>query len=111
MSRVLIPRRPGVVSALGGLIADVKNDFIRTVFVDLEPGVVAVLQTTFAALRDEAERWLRRAQGFAGSAVCTLSADMRYRGQSFEIEVPIEARWLAAGEMSALTGAVPRHHA
>ena len=111
MSRVMIPHRPGVVSALGGLIADVKNDFIRTVFVDLEPGVVAVLQTTFVALRDEAERWLRRDQGFAGSAVCTLSADMRYRGQSFEIEVPIEERWIAAGDIGALTAAFHRQHA
>ena len=111
ISRVMIPHRPGVVSALGGLIADVKNDFIRTVFVDLEPGVVAVLQTTFVALRDEAERWLRRDQGFAGSAVCTLSADMRYRGQSFEIEVPIEERWIAAGDIGALTAAFHRQHA
>ena len=33
MQRVLIPSRPGVVSALGGLVADVKNDFIRTLFI------------------------------------------------------------------------------
>ena len=32
----MIPRRPGVVSALGGLIADVKNDFIRTLFLELD---------------------------------------------------------------------------
>ena len=33
MQRVLIPSRPGVVSALGGLVANVKNDFIRTLFI------------------------------------------------------------------------------
>jgi N-methylhydantoinase A len=110
MNRVLIPRRPGVVSALGGLIADVKNDFIRTVFVDLEPGIAALLQATFAELRLEAERWLRRDQGFAGNAVCTLSADMRYHGQSFEIEVPIEEAWIAAGDTAALAAAFHRQH-
>ena len=30
MARVLIPARPGVVSALGGLVADIRNDFIAT---------------------------------------------------------------------------------
>ncbi|TGS88024.1 hydantoinase/oxoprolinase family protein, partial [bacterium M00.F.Ca.ET.177.01.1.1] len=32
MKRVMAPRRPGVVSALGGLVADLRGDFIRTIF-------------------------------------------------------------------------------
>jgi N-methylhydantoinase A len=110
MSRVMIARRPGVVSALGGLIADVKNDFIRTVFVDAEPGVAPLLPEGFAALRAEAERWLHHDQGFHGAAVCSLSADMRYRGQSFEIEVPIEDRWVGSGDIDALITAFHRQH-
>ena len=31
---VLVPATPGVLSALGGLIADLKNDFIKTVYLD-----------------------------------------------------------------------------
>jgi len=111
MSRVMIPRRPGVVSALGGLIADVKSDFIRTVFVDAEPGAVSQLREGFAALRVEAESWLRHDQGFAAPATCSLSADMRYRGQSFEIEVPIDDRWVEAGDIGALIAAFHRQHA
>ncbi len=44
MQRVLIPSRPGVVSAPGGLVANVKNDFIRTLFImaaDAERGSAA----------------------------------------------------------------------
>jgi N-methylhydantoinase A len=110
MSRIMIPHRPGVVSALGGLIADVKSDFIRTVFVDAEPGAMPLLREAFAALRAEAERWLRHDQGFGGPAVCSLSADMRYRGQSFEIEVPIEDRWVTSGDIAALVAAFHRQH-
>ncbi len=111
MSRIMIPHRPGVVSALGGLIADVKNDFIRTVFVDAELAAMPLLREAFDALRLEAERWLRQDQGFDGPAVYSLSADMRYRGQSFEIEAPIEDRWVASGDIGALLAAFHRQHA
>jgi N-methylhydantoinase A len=36
---------------------------------------------------------------------------MSYRGQSFEIEVPIEATWIEAGDMPALVAAFHRQHA
>ena len=35
MPSVLVPTTPGVLSALGGLVADVKNDFILTVYAPL----------------------------------------------------------------------------
>lgn len=111
IDRVVIPRRPGVVSALGGLIADVKSDFIRTVFIDAAPAAATLVRDAFAALREEAERWLRQDQGFHGPAVCVLSADMSYRGQSFEIEVPLEEGWVDAGDVGAITGAFHRRHA
>ena len=111
MERIMIPRRPGVVSALGGLIADVKNDFIRTVFIGAEPSATTLIQDTFDALRVDAEHWLRRDQGFAGPASCALSADMSYRGQSFEIEVPIEEDWVRSGNIGAIRAAFHRRHA
>ena len=41
MREVVVPPTPGVLSALGGLIADLKNDFIKTVYVDLDAGRAA----------------------------------------------------------------------
>jgi N-methylhydantoinase A len=111
MERMVIPRRPGVVSALGGLIADVRNDFIRTVFIDAVPVAMAAVAQGFSALSAEAESWLREHQGFTGSARTLLSADMRYEGQSFEIEVGLEEERIAAGDMQAITGAFHRRHA
>jgi N-methylhydantoinase A len=111
MKRVMIPLRPGVVSALGGLIADVKNDFIRTLFVDATAAAMPLLQEIFAALRAEAEDWLRGGQNYAGPAMIALSADMSYRGQSFEIEVPLEDAWLEAGDIAEVTAAFHRRHA
>lgn len=110
VDRVVVPWRPGVVSALGGLLAEVRNDFIRTVFLDAAPADMPRVRTVFAALRAEAEAWLREAQGFAGDALTLLSADMRYRGQSFEIEVPLESAWIEHGDAAALAAAFHRTH-
>jgi N-methylhydantoinase A len=101
MNRVMIPRRPGVVSALGGLIADLKNDFVSTVFVDLGEATIAGLREAAASLRAQAEIWLRDGQGFAGPATRRLLADMRYRGQSFEIEVALDESRIEVASISA----------
>jgi N-methylhydantoinase A len=106
---VMVPRRPGVVCALGGLIADVKSDFIRTVFVEAVPDALPGIRQGFAELRSEAETWLRDEQNYAGPAVVTLSADMRYHGQSFEIEVALDEAWLA-DDVSPLCDAFHRQH-
>jgi N-methylhydantoinase A len=110
IGRVMIPRRPGVVSALGGLVADAKTDVVRTLFLDVEPANLPALRAALAGLRGEGERWLREDQRFAGPAVIRLSADMRYRGQSFEIEAPLEPAWVEAGDLDAIRAAFHRRH-
>lgn len=110
MLRVMIPRRPGVVSALGGLIADVKNDFIQTVFVDVEPSAASTLRDTAAELRRQADLWLRQEQHFDGVAQYRFSADMRYRGQSFEIEVPLDEALVTAGDTAQIAAAFHHRH-
>ncbi len=111
MRRVMVPRRPGVVSALGGLIAAIKNDFVLTLLLEIEASSGPALTDAGAKLRREAESWLRDDQGFTGPAEVTLLADMRYIGQSFEIEVRLEEAWVQAGDMAAIAAAFHRQHA
>ena len=107
MPRVVAPRRPGVVSALGGLVADLKGDFIRTVFADLDAARLPQLQAHFKALADEGRAWLV-AQGHDGAIELRLSGDMRYAGQSYEIEVALEPDWLS--DLDRLTDAFHETH-
>lgn len=111
MTRVVIPTTPGVLSALGGLVADVKNDFIRTVYLDLEAAAMPAIQAGFDGLRADAERWLREEQGHRGACRLVASADMRYRGQSYEIETMLGAEDIAAGRVAALADAFHDAHA
>ncbi|RYE83710.1 MAG: hydantoinase/oxoprolinase family protein, partial [Hyphomicrobiales bacterium] len=108
--RVLVPRRPGVVSALGGLIADLKGDFIQSVFAATEPASLPQLREALAQLKRDGLAWIREDQRFIGPVVEALSADMRYHGQSFEIEVPLSENWLAEGDLAAIRAAFHRQH-
>lgn len=110
MQRILIPHRPGVVSALGGLVADLKGDFIQTVFQELTPAVLPKLRMDMAQLQTDADHWLRVDQSYDGAAVSQFSADMRYHGQSHEIEVPLESCWITEGNLGAMTAAFHRDH-
>ncbi|MFS8055409.1 hydantoinase/oxoprolinase family protein [Rhizobium sp. BR 317] len=110
MKGVVVPPTPGVVSALGGLIADLKNDFIRTVYCDVTPGAMANVAAPYRELKAEAEHWLRQKQGFTGSAVVQAFADMRYLGQSYEIEVALQGDWLEEIDADAIVNAFHAEH-
>ncbi len=110
MARVIVPPTPGVLSAYGGLIADIRNDFIRTAFVDLDAEGLAVLEGHACELEAQALSWLRDEQGFHGEARLTWSADMRYLGQSYEIETLVDRADIRAGRAAGLAGAFHREH-
>ncbi len=109
MRGVVVPPTPGVVSAYGGLIADLKNDFIRTVYCEVSDEALADLCATFDVLETEARDWLET-QGYRGRNSIRLSADMRYLGQSFEIETPVEAAWFREGDAALVRRAFHREH-
>jgi len=94
LKRVLAPRWPGVVSALGGLVAEMRGDFIRTVYADLAAEALPGLLQAFADMAEEGRAWLT-AQGHRGAVDLLFSVDMRYAGQSYEIDVPVQPDWFA----------------
>ncbi|CCM79096.1 hydantoinase/oxoprolinase family protein [Rhizobium mesoamericanum] len=110
MAKVIGPLRPGVVSALGGLVADLRGDFIKTVFTHLSPEAAPLLRACSEALSAEGRDWLVK-QGHEGAAELRISADMRYVGQSFEIEVPLRASWVEEGKFTAIEEAFHAMHA
>ena len=84
-SRVLVPPNPGVLSALGLLAAPVTVDRARAHLGDLASVDPDALTSTWAELEEEARSSLAQ-QGSEVSAV-VRTADLRYRGQAFELSV------------------------
>jgi N-methylhydantoinase A len=96
--RVVIPRLPGALSALGILRADVVRDFSQTVrlAVTSRRAVAPPLERAFRALERQGAAAMR-AEGFAASDVRRERLlDLRYRGQGFELTVAAAGDYLAA---------------
>jgi N-methylhydantoinase A len=110
MRQVLIPTAPGVLSALGGLVADVKNDFISTAYYPLSTAELPRLKADFDSLARRAAAWITEEQKFSGPYVLQPAADMRYHGQSFEIDVPLQLDWIAAGDLERIAAAFHAQH-
>ena len=90
LTSVLVPATPGTVCALGGLIAEIRNDLLRTIMCPLDAEAMPVFTETFATLERDARAWLADVGEPGAVGAIQISADMRYRGQSYEIEVPLE---------------------
>jgi N-methylhydantoinase A len=84
---VIAPPAPGALSAVGVMVADVIKDQSRTVMFANDPKQIARLATVFAEMEREAAALLR-SEGFSrGQQRHERALAMRYRGQSFELEV------------------------
>ena len=85
IQRLIIPRAPGAMCAVGAAVSDVQMDFVRSVRTDLsdEKG----MEEMFSEMEETARRWLSDQGLKPGTAEFERSADMRYKGQSFEIMV------------------------
>jgi N-methylhydantoinase A len=85
--RVLVPSVPGVLSALGMLVADTLKDYVRTVMLathEAQEKVPAVL----AELEAQGKADLNREGIVEEHIVLERYLDLRYAGQSYELVIP-----------------------
>jgi N-methylhydantoinase A len=89
IGRILIPRDPGTFSAFGMLVTDVHQTRSFTRITRLDAAKPAALERIFAGMETAALADLMQEQ-FSRAQLSTLrSAGMRYRGQSYEVSVPV----------------------
>lgn len=86
---VLIPRYPGLFAASGLTSTDIRVDDSRTVLGVLRPGLFADLAAWYTAAGRALTAQLRR-DGVAATAIrLAASADCRFLGQGYELNVPL----------------------
>jgi N-methylhydantoinase A len=90
MPRVLVPRNPGILSAMGMLMADVLKDYSHTVMLAAEETDAHALARLFRPLEERALREMELEGAASGDMVLERALDMRYQGQSFEIVTPFD---------------------
>jgi N-methylhydantoinase A len=88
---VLVPPNPGVLSALGFLQAEFKNEFVQTFIrstVGLDP---AEIWSRFAILHAKAKAWLDEQEVAVADRSIGCSLDLRYEQQGFEVTIDVPA--------------------
>jgi N-methylhydantoinase A len=110
MAGVIVPRYPGVFSAIGLLLSDVEHDYVRSQLTLLSETPPAAVNGMFEQLAAQALEELR-GDGFARDRIrITRALDMRYAGQGYEIAVPCRAGPLEAADLPQLRVAFDRQH-
>ncbi len=91
MAGIIVPLYPGVHSAMGLLMSDVRHDYIRSRIVPLNRITAEEMRNAFAELESQAMRDLRD-EGFPTVRILLeRSLDLRYAGQGYELTIPCGA--------------------
>ena len=99
IKRILVPRVPGILCAVGLLMADLRVDFSRS---NVMPAAVEALPEVlrlFADLEAEALGWMMDEQIEEPDRGLRRVADMRYAGQNYELSIEIPAGDVTPAEL------------
>ena len=108
--KVLIPMSPGVTSALGLLVSDVKHDYVQASIAPMEAVDLQANSRVFEDLEQRARQVLS-SEGIPASDISFLRyLDMRYVGQSYELKIPIENRPLEPDDKKEINAAFFKEH-
>jgi N-methylhydantoinase A len=90
--RVLVPPAPGTFSALGLLVADTRHDYVQSFPRPADSVDSRELLGVFRKLEAEGAAELEEERVRPEAVRISRSVDMRYRGQAYELNVPVDGR-------------------
>jgi N-methylhydantoinase A len=100
----IVPPTPGVLSALGFLYSDVKNEFAQTFVRTIEEADPSQIGEILTKLGSDARAWLREEGVDESRQRLNYEADVRYFRQGYEFSLAIEPDRLGSGGLSELAG-------
>ena len=102
IGKALIPKTPGLLAAYGLLTENMRRDFVQTFVMDLSEETKTILEKRFCELEREADAWFDEESIAPEQRHREYFLDMRYKGQNYEIRVPVEAEAIgSAGTLRA----------
>jgi N-methylhydantoinase A len=110
MRTIVVPPGPGVLSALGLLVSNLKAEFTRTCLQKAGAFDAATVARVFGELESEAVAWLDAETVPAEARRITWHASLRYQHQGFELNVPWPSRDVTDASAAAAVAAFHRLH-
>ena len=102
ISRILVPRNPGILCAMGLLLTDLRADFATTRLTPLQADAQAGVAEAFDALLARADGWFEEEHVPADARRTARTADMRYAGQNYELPIPLPDGPVTAATLDTL---------
>ncbi len=99
---VIVPPTPGVLSALGFLYSDIKNEFARTFARTLDEATPEQVGGILEDLRRDARAWLAEEGLAEDRQTLGFQADVRYFRQGYELSLDIDPAAMRNGGMADL---------
>jgi N-methylhydantoinase A len=99
---VIVPPSPGLLCALGDLVADYRSEFARTLIRLVSDATPEEILAVLDELAGRARQWMADEGIGADRQGVTFAADMRYHGQGYEIPVPLDPDEIRGGDLSEL---------
>lgn len=91
VKKAVIPTNPAVFSAWGMLVADLRQDFIKTFIVRIDQVEPVVIEKLFSEMEEKAMSLMVEQRIAEDEVLFQRYADMRYWGQEHTVKVPVEA--------------------
>ncbi len=91
LAGAIVPRFPGINSALGCAMADMRHDFVQTVNGVLGESDLDALASRMNALAREGREMLEATRVAFDEIGCVFAFDMCYQGQTHTVDVPLGA--------------------
>ncbi|MEJ0068477.1 MAG: hydantoinase/oxoprolinase family protein [Pseudomonadota bacterium] len=111
IKRVLVPRNPGILCAMGLLLTDLRADFAATKLLPLEAAILPEIEAALAALAAQADAWFAHEGIAPADRRLARTVDMRYAGQNYELAVPLPDGPATAATLARLAeGFFEIHH-
>ncbi|HXJ80193.1 MAG TPA: hydantoinase/oxoprolinase family protein [Candidatus Methylomirabilis sp.] len=108
--RILVPRNPGILCALGLLLGDLRTDQAQTRLMPATEASLPRMVETFEELERRADAWFERGGIPPGARTLRRTVDMRYAGQNYELPVPFPEEPPGPALHKALTAGFERAH-
>ena len=97
--QVVVPAYAGVASAFGATAMDVRHDLEAFFYAPVEGTNLARLNFLYAQLEGQGRQLLAQEATQQGQVSVSRSAQMRYVGQSYEVETPVPDGQLTAAAL------------
>lgn len=98
----IVPPTPGVLSALGFLYSDVKNEFAQTFVRNIDDADVSQIGEILSKLGRDARTWLGEEGIDESQQRLSYEADVRYFRQGYEFSLEIDPNRLGGGALHEL---------